>query len=143
MPHKFIAPSLCLSLSFSPSFFLILCARRSLSRSASALTVRGPGLGQVLNFYGMDHSEFSQPRIAWHPSGRYFYCTSGDRLIQAYAVATRSVVYKLEGHTGTVRDLCYDRSRDCLWSCAYDQSVREWTFDDSLLPTEAADAAMA
>ena len=94
---------------------------------------------QVLNFYGMTHSEFSQPRTAWHPSGKYFYVTSGDRHIQAFEVATRSIVYTLEGHTSTVRDIFYDRARDCLWSCSFDQSVRQWVLDDNFVPVETSE----
>jgi len=89
-----------------------------------------------MNFYGMDHSEFSQPRTAWHPSGKYFYCTSGEKTILAFELSSKSILYKLDGHTAVVRDLVYDRARDCLWSCSYDQSVRQWVLDDTVVPLD-------
>jgi len=81
---------------------------------------------QVRNFYGMVNDSYSQPRVAWHPSGHYVYCTSQEKTIHVYSVATEKLIHKNQDHVATVRDLSHHPSENLLASCSYDKTVKLW-----------------
>ena len=63
----------------------------------------------------------------------FFFFFPQERLIVAFDIATRSIVCTLDDHTKNVRDIYYDTAQNCLWSCSYDETVRQWIFDEAML----------
>jgi COMPASS component SWD3 len=80
----------------------------------------------VTNFYGATNDEYSQPRHCWDPSGLYIYSTSQDKTICVWEIKSQSIVVKLEGHGGIVRDLHYCHELNMLVSCGFDGAVKLW-----------------
>jgi len=78
------------------------------------------------NFWGAPNDAFSSPRNSWDPSGKYVYSTGQDHKIYVWEVASQSVVHKLEGHNGIVRDICYHPNEKMLATCSFDKSVKLW-----------------
>jgi WD40 repeat protein len=76
-----------------------------------------------------DHTcnEYGKPKISWDKTGKYIYSnTEFEHTIYVYSVVTERVVYKLNGHTGSVRDLAYRETDRMLISCSFDKTVRIW-----------------
>ena len=71
----------------------------------------------------------SQPRATWHPSGKYIYGTSQNNIIFTWDVLTEEVKYRLYGHTGYPRDLSYHPTKEVLFTCSYDKTLRIWGVD--------------
>jgi len=80
----------------------------------------------VRNFWGCNNDLYSQPRHAWHPSGKYVYSTSQDHKIYCWEVATQNIVHKLEGHKSTVRDIQVHPFSNMLASCSFDKTIKLW-----------------
>ncbi|XP_064383453.1 WD repeat-containing protein 5B-like [Halichondria panicea] len=81
---------------------------------------------QIANFYGAMNDEYSQPRHCWDPSGRYIYGTSQDKSIVVWEIKSQSIVTRLIGHTGVVRDVQFCSELNILISCGFDGSIRMW-----------------
>eukprot|EP00935_MAST-01C_sp_MAST-1C-sp1_P000845 g845.t1 len=95
-----------------------------------------PGAAEKLrNFYGHTADSFSQPRVAWDPTGKYVFSNSQkDGLVYVWDVASEKVVAKLAGHTATVRGIscCVDdEGQAVLASASYDKSIRLWKHGSS------------
>jgi len=84
---------------------------------------------QSKNLYGTVNNELSQPRATWHPSGKYIYGTSQNNIIFTWDVLTEEVKYRLYGHTGYPRDLSYHPTKEVLFTCSYDKTLRIWGVD--------------
>ncbi|KAL6058672.1 LisH domain-containing protein [Balamuthia mandrillaris] len=81
---------------------------------------------QLRNFYGNKNDGFSHPRVQWHPSGKYIYCTSQKSLL-VYDVATQMVIDRFTEHDAMLRDIKHHPSKNMLASCSYDKSIKFWT----------------
>jgi len=81
---------------------------------------------QVRNFYGSVNDRFSNPRLCWHPSSKYFYVTSQDGLIYVWDTVTQKIVDKITGHRGLPRDLDLHADRGLLASCSFDKTIKFW-----------------
>lgn len=108
--------------SFSPDDKYIL-----LSTDKDRLILYGWNTGkQIANFYGGNSDTYGQPRHCWDQGGRYIYGSSQDMTICVWEVRSQKLVTRLEGHTGTVRDLCFCDKLGLLVSAGYDGSVKLW-----------------
>jgi WD40 repeat protein len=81
----------------------------------------------VKEFYGLDVDDFSNPRSAWHHSGRFLACTSGSG-ISLFDLASDKRL-QLLGHSDLVRDLFFEDN--ILYSCANDKTVRKWLLEEA------------
>ena len=81
---------------------------------------------QLANLYGCSNDEYSQPRLCWHPSGMYVYCTSQDKCVIVWEVAKQREVARLVGHTDVVRDLSYSLDHNVLVSASMKGVIKMW-----------------
>jgi COMPASS component SWD3 len=93
-----------------------------------------PGTSDKLHsFYGHTADSFSQPRVAWDPTGLYIFSNSQkDGLIYVWEVASEKVVAKLAGHGATVRglDCVANASQEAVIATAsYDKCICVWHHD--------------
>ncbi|KAI9021249.1 WD40-repeat-containing domain protein [Hyaloraphidium curvatum] len=109
----------------SPTGAHVLCFTDQ--KSGRMIVFRARSAGQAKNIYGTENDGFSQPRCAWSKDGRYIFATSDDFRIWVFEVATGRSVAQLAGHTGIVRDICYDADLTAVVSCSFDKTVRIWT----------------
>jgi COMPASS component SWD3 len=80
---------------------------------------------QVLNIYGVATDALTQPRLVWHPNGRYFF-VSQENSICVVDITTQTVVHRLIGHVGIVRDLHFHPINNWLVSASYDRTFKIW-----------------
>jgi len=80
---------------------------------------------QAMNVYDVVTEELSQPRICWHPSGKFFFANQ-ENTVCVVELATQKVIWRLRGHTGVVRDIHYHPSKDLLVSASYDRTFKIW-----------------
>jgi len=80
----------------------------------------------VRNFWGAPNDSFSNPRSLCDPSRKYIYSSAQDYKIYVWEVASQTVVHKLEGHTGIIRDLCIHPHEEMIASCSFDKTVKLW-----------------
>jgi len=80
----------------------------------------------VRNFWGAPNDTYSTPRNCFHRSGRYVYSTAQDNKVYCWDVSNQNVVHKLEGHRGTVRDICHHPTENLLGTCSFDKTVKIW-----------------
>ncbi|ORX91966.1 WD40 repeat-like protein [Basidiobolus meristosporus CBS 931.73] len=118
-----------MDLSVSPDGRYLLCSTDD--RSGRAILFRVRSSVQPRNFYGIPHDEFSNPRHAWHPSGKYFFATGDDRKIRCIEVKSGKVLAVLAGHTEVIRSLSYDKKLDVLISAGFDKTVKVWKCEDA------------
>ncbi|XP_065184261.1 probable serine/threonine-protein kinase PkwA [Sycon ciliatum] len=111
-----------LDITFDPSGNLLSVA----TDKDRVILVHATSGKQLANLYGCSNDEYSQPRHCWHPSGMYIYCTSQDKCIIVWEVATQREVARLVGHTGMLRDVSYSPELDVLVSSAMDGVVKIW-----------------
>lgn len=109
----------------SPTGSHVLCFTDQ--KSGRMIIFRARSAGQAKNIYGTENDGFSQPRCAWSADGRYIFATSDDFRIWVFEVASGRNVGQLIGHTGIVRDICYDTDLSAVVSCSFDKTVRMWT----------------
>eukprot|EP01103_Thecamoeba_quadrilineata_P018537 TRINITY_DN708_c0_g1_i3.p1 TRINITY_DN708_c0_g1~~TRINITY_DN708_c0_g1_i3.p1 ORF type:complete len:392 (-),score=61.57 TRINITY_DN708_c0_g1_i3:46-1221(-) len=81
---------------------------------------------QVKNFYGSMNDRFSNPRLCWHPSSKYFYVTSQDGLVYVWDTVTQRIVDKLSGHRGLPKDIAFSNKSGEIASCSFDKTVKFW-----------------
>lgn len=113
-----------LHLSFSPTDHQYLLVGTDRSRN---ILYREGSSEPVRNFWGANNDLYSNPRCAWHPTGKYVYSTSQDHTIHCWEVANQTNVSKLTGHKSTVRDLTFLNNKNILASCSFDKTVKIWT----------------
>jgi len=82
---------------------------------------------QVRNLYGHKNEDFSLPKIGWSTSGQYLYGTSqDDSSIIVWDISSSSIVNRLQGHKGQIRDLYSSRLTDTLATVSYDKTAKIW-----------------
>ncbi|KAK9766291.1 hypothetical protein K7432_004722 [Basidiobolus ranarum] len=113
-----------MDLSISPDGRYLLCSTDD--RSGRAILFRVKSSIQPRNFYGIPHDEYSNPRHAWHPSGKYFFATGDDWKIRCIEVKSSKILATLAGHTGVIRSLHYDQKLDVLVSAGFDKTIKIW-----------------
>jgi len=103
------------------------------STDKSRIIVYGVGSNrQLRNFYGHVADEYSNPRAAWHPSGKYVFGNSQlNHEICVWCVASQNMIMKLSGHTKLVRDVFHHPEKNLLLSASYDGSIKIWSYADS------------
>ncbi|CAG8527406.1 18916_t:CDS:2 [Dentiscutata erythropus] len=96
--------------------------------------------------------KFTNPRLLWHSSGKYFYACGVDAYPRVYSIESKRLVEKLKGHacnnddskmcnsesdndklsghSDVVRGMWYDEERDLLITCGFDKSVKIWGSDE-------------
>ncbi|CAG8699907.1 1995_t:CDS:1, partial [Racocetra persica] len=86
--------------------------------------------------------KFTNPRLFWHPSGKYFYACGIDAYPRVYSIESKRLIEKLKGHTNSddddklsghsdvVRGMWYDEERDLLVTCGFDKCVKIWGSDE-------------
>ena len=62
-------------------------------------------------------------RCDWSPDGSRVTAGSGDRLVYVWETATRNLVYKLPGHTGSVNEVCFHPKENIIASCGSDKQI--------------------
>uniref|UniRef100_A0A1I8I3Y1 U5 small nuclear ribonucleoprotein 40 kDa protein n=3 Tax=Macrostomum lignano TaxID=282301 RepID=A0A1I8I3Y1_9PLAT len=62
-------------------------------------------------------------RCAWQPDGRRVTCGSSDRFVYVWDCASRQVVYKLPGHTGSVNETHFHPKEPIIMSVGSDKKV--------------------
>jgi COMPASS component SWD3 len=129
-----------MDLALSPNGKHVLCAT-----DKHRHIVFRPGTSDKLrNFYGHTADSYSQPRVAWAPSGEYVFSNSQkDGLIYVWEVASEKVVAKLSGHAQTVRglDCVINAAKEAVIATAsYDKCICIWHHDAATpVPEPAAD----
>ena len=65
--------------------------------------------------------------MAWSKNGQYvFGTTQEDSTICVWDVASASIVKRLEGHKGQIRDIFGSAVSDTLVSASFDKTVKVW-----------------
>jgi WD40 repeat protein len=85
------------------------------------------GQGKVMaNFYGATNGGHGTPRAGFSGCGAFVYCTSEDRTVCVWELATQRLVHKLTGHSHTVRDLSLHPTLPLVATTSFDKSVKLW-----------------
>ncbi|PRP84304.1 hypothetical protein PROFUN_07605 [Planoprotostelium fungivorum] len=92
-------------------------------RSRSILYREGESV-PVRNFWGANNDLYSNPRCAWHHSGRYVYT---DHDVHCWEVSNQTAVSRMKGHTSIVRDLTHHGTENLLATCSFDKTVKLWS----------------
>ncbi|RIB23795.1 WD40-repeat-containing domain protein [Gigaspora rosea] len=96
--------------------------------------------------------KFTNPRLLWHSSGKYFYACGIDAYPRVYSIESKRLIEKLKGHVNNngdskisnsesdndklcghsdvVRGMWYDEERDLLITCGFDKCVKIWGSDE-------------
>lgn len=108
----------------------------------------------VRNLYGHKNDGFSNPKVAWSSNGsvriiikllclfssllapltscllQYLYGNSQDEnCIFVWDIASSSLVRKLNGHTGLVRDIYSSPNSDTVATVSFDRTAKVWLRD--------------
>jgi len=87
---------------------------------------------QVRNLYGHVNDGYSTPKIGWSSNGQYLYGnTQNEASICVWDISSSSIVNKLQGHDGQIRDLYSSTLSDTFVTVSYDKTAKIW-----LLPFE-------
>jgi len=87
---------------------------------------------QVRNLYGHVNDGYSTPKIGWSSNGQYLYGNTQDETtICVWDISSSSIVKKIQGHDGLIRDLFSSTLSDTLVTVSYDKTAKIW-----LLPFE-------
>lgn len=82
---------------------------------------------QVRNLYGHKNDGFSQPKVAWSQSSQYLFGnTQEDNSICVWDVSSSSIVKRIEGHSGQIRDVFGSPTSDTVVTASYDKTVKVW-----------------
>eukprot|EP00245_Coleochaete_scutata_P004081 TRINITY_DN16308_c0_g1_i1.p1 TRINITY_DN16308_c0_g1~~TRINITY_DN16308_c0_g1_i1.p1 ORF type:complete len:363 (-),score=58.72 TRINITY_DN16308_c0_g1_i1:310-1398(-) len=68
----------------------------------------------------------------WSPDGSKVTAGSADRMVYMWDVATRRLLYKLPGHTGSVNEAVFHPSEPIIGSCGSDKTIYLGEFDPSV-----------
>ncbi|XP_014785310.1 U5 small nuclear ribonucleoprotein 40 kDa protein [Octopus bimaculoides] len=75
-------------------------------------------------FQGHQHSfEKNLLRCSWSTDGRKISAGSGDRFVYIWDTATRQILYKLPGHTGSVNEVDFHPHEPIVMSCSSDKKI--------------------
>ncbi|CAI9729066.1 small nuclear ribonucleoprotein 40 kDa protein-like [Octopus vulgaris] len=75
-------------------------------------------------FQGHQHSfEKNLLRCSWSSDGRKISAGSGDRFVYIWDTATRQILYKLPGHTGSVNEVDFHPHEPIVMSCSSDKKI--------------------
>lgn len=75
-------------------------------------------------FVGHQHDFTKQLlRCAWSPDGNKVTCGSSDCFVNVWDVRTRSLLYKLPGHKGSVNEVCFHPADPIIASCGNDKQI--------------------
>eukprot|EP00978_Attheya_sp_CCMP212_P048316 scaffold503699_cov71-Attheya_sp.AAC.1 len=81
----------------------------------------------VRNLYGHQNDGYSQPKIAWSSNGQYLFGnTQNENSLCVWDIASSSIVKRLGGHTGVIRDMFSSSGSDTLVTVSYDKSAKVW-----------------
>ena len=82
---------------------------------------------QVRNLYGHQNDNYSHPRIAWTRSGQYLLGNSQDgHALCVWDVASGTIVDRLDGHGGQIREICSSPASDTVVTASFDKTVKVW-----------------
>lgn len=75
-------------------------------------------------FLGAQHSyERGLIKCNWSKSGAQVTCGSADNFVYVWDVATKRILYKLPGHSGSVNEVDFHPTQPIIGSCANDKSI--------------------
>lgn len=112
----------CLNLSPDGNFVL----SNSMDNTVRMWDVRpfAPANRCIKAFVGAQHNfEKNLIRCCWSPQGTKIVCGSSDRMVYVWDTASRKLLYKLPGHTGSVNDVDCHPTQPILMTASSDKSV--------------------
>lgn len=62
-------------------------------------------------------------RCSWAPDGARITCGSADRFVYVWEVESKTILYKLPGHTGAVQEVAFHPQEPILASCSNDKTI--------------------
>jgi|EP00908_Phaeocystis_cordata_P010184 Prp8 binding protein len=75
-------------------------------------------------FLGAQHSyERGLIKCNWSASGTQVTCGSADNFVYVWDVASKRILYKLPGHSGSVNEVDFHPTQPIIGSCANDKSI--------------------
>jgi len=112
------------SLSLSPDGNHVLS--NSMDNTVRMWDVRpfAPANRCVKAFVGAQHNfEKNLIKCCWSPQGSKVICGSADRMVYVWDTASRKLLYKLPGHTGSVNDVDCHPTQPILMTGSSDKSI--------------------
>jgi len=111
-------------LELSPDGFFLLS--NSMDNSLQIADVRPYVSGNrcLKIFPGVVHGvEQNLLKCAWSPDGSKISAGSSDRFVTVWDTASRGILYKLPGHTGTVNEVDFHPVEPIIASCSADKKI--------------------
>jgi Prp8 binding protein len=81
--------------------------------------------GRALSLYEGVHHDFQQLmlRCAWSHDGSKITAGSADRMVYVWDTASKNILYKLPGHSGSVNEVDFHPSEPIILSCSSDKKI--------------------
>lgn len=88
---------------------------------------------RIATLGGHTCSDYGRPRVAWDPSGKYVYSNSeSDNAIHVYCLSAKRIVYSLRSHTGVIKDVHCNDSRELITG-SFDKTLVIWAPEKAMI----------